>query len=70
MVNKKLGVKSAKELNGAPRFCVQPGSHHRAATSPTTSVRQQDDLQAGVVIEKVEESRGRVLLPAAATSHD
>jgi general L-amino acid transport system substrate-binding protein len=55
MVNKKLGVKSAKELNGAT-VCVQPGT--------TTELNLADYFRANkmtfkpVVIEKVEEVRG------------
>src|SRR5258707_8439096 len=55
MVNKKLGVKSAKELNGAT-VCVQPGT--------TTELNLADYFRATkmtfkpVVIEKVEEVRG------------
>ena len=45
MVPKKLGVKSAKELNGAT-ICVQPGHHDRAQPRRLLP-RQQDDLQAG-----------------------
>ncbi|HEY6980026.1 amino acid ABC transporter substrate-binding protein [Reyranella sp.] len=54
MVNKKLGVKSAKELNGAT-VCVQPGT--------TTELNLADYFRANkmsfkpVVIEKVEEAR-------------
>jgi general L-amino acid transport system substrate-binding protein len=54
MVNKKLGVKSAKELNGAT-VCVQPGT--------TTELNLADYFRANkmtfkpVVIEKVEEVR-------------
>jgi general L-amino acid transport system substrate-binding protein len=54
MVNKKLGVKSAKELNGAT-VCVQPGT--------TTELNLADYFRASkmtfkpVVIEKVEEVR-------------
>ena len=54
MVNKKLGVKSAKELNGAT-ICVQPGT--------TTELNLADYFRANkmtfkpVVIEKVEEVR-------------
>ena len=54
MVNKKLGVKSAKELNGAT-VCVTPGS--------TTELNLADYFRANkmtfkpVVIEKVEEVR-------------
>src|SRR5712671_5557246 len=54
MVNKKLGVKSAKELNGAT-VCVAPGS--------TTELNLADYFRANkmnfkpVVIEKVEEIR-------------
>jgi general L-amino acid transport system substrate-binding protein len=54
MVNKKLGVKSAKELNGAT-VCVQPGT--------TTELNLADYFRATkmtfkpVVIEKVEEVR-------------
>ncbi len=54
MVNKKLGVKSAKELNGAT-ICVQPGT--------TTELNLADYFRANkmsfkpVVIEKVEEIR-------------
>ena len=54
MVNKKLGVKSAKELNGAT-ICVQPGT--------TTELNLADYFRANkmtfkpVVIEKVEETR-------------
>ena len=54
MVNKKLGVKSAKELNGAT-VCVQPGT--------TTELNLADYFRANkmsfkpVVIEKVEEIR-------------
>jgi general L-amino acid transport system substrate-binding protein len=54
MVNKKLGVKSAKELNGAT-VCVQPGT--------TTELNLADYFRANkmtfkpVVIEKVEETR-------------
>jgi len=63
MVNKKLGVKSAKELNGAT-VCVQPGT--------TTELNLADYFRANkmtfkpVVIEKVEEVRARSS-PAAAT---
>src|SRR5882757_7533381 len=55
MVNKKLGVKSAKELNGAT-VCVSPGT--------TTELNLADYFRANkmtfkpVVIEKVEEVRG------------
>src|SRR6187455_907150 len=55
MVAKKLGVKSAKELNGAT-VCVQPGT--------TTELNLADYFRANkmsfkpVVIEKVEEIRG------------
>jgi general L-amino acid transport system substrate-binding protein len=55
MVNKKLGVKSAKELNGAT-VCVEPGT--------TTELNLADYFRANkmtfkpVVIEKVEEVRG------------
>jgi general L-amino acid transport system substrate-binding protein len=55
MVNKKLGVKSAKELNGAT-VCVAPGT--------TTELNLADYFRANkmtfkpVVIEKVEEVRG------------
>jgi len=55
LVNKKLGVKSAKELNGAT-VCVQPGT--------TTELNLADYFRANkmtfkpVVIEKVEEVRG------------
>jgi general L-amino acid transport system substrate-binding protein len=54
MVNKKLGVKSAKELNGAT-VCVQPGT--------TTELNLADYFRTNkmtfkpVVIEKVEEVR-------------
>jgi general L-amino acid transport system substrate-binding protein len=54
MVNKKLGVKSAKELNGAT-VCVSPGT--------TTELNLADYFRANkmnfkpVVIEKVEETR-------------
>jgi len=54
MVNKKLGVKSAKELNGAT-VCVQPGT--------TTELNLADYFRANkmnfkpVVIEKVDEVR-------------
>jgi general L-amino acid transport system substrate-binding protein len=54
MVNKKLGVKSAKELNGAT-VCVSPGT--------TTELNLADYFRANkmsfkpVVIEKVEEVR-------------
>ena len=54
MVNKKLGVKSAKELNGAT-VCVQPGT--------TTELNLADYFRGNkmsfkpVVIEKVEEVR-------------
>ena len=54
MVNKKLGVKSAKELNGAT-VCVQPGT--------TTELNLADYFRATkmtfkpVVIEKIEEVR-------------
>jgi general L-amino acid transport system substrate-binding protein len=54
MVSKKLGVKSAKELNGAT-VCVQPGT--------TTELNLADDFRTNkmtfkpVVIEKVEEVR-------------
>ena len=54
MVNKKLGVKSAKELNGAT-ICVAPGT--------TTELNLADYFRANkmtfkpVVIEKVEEVR-------------
>jgi len=54
MVNKKLGVKSAKELNGAT-VCVEPGT--------TTELNLADYFRANkmtfkpVVIEKVEEVR-------------
>ncbi len=54
MVSKKLGVKSAKELNGAT-ICVQPGT--------TTELNLADYFRANnltfkpVVIEKVEEAR-------------
>src|SRR5215218_5269639 len=54
MVNKKLGVKSAKELNGAT-VCVQPGT--------TTELNLADYFRGNkmtfkpVVIEKVEEIR-------------
>ena len=54
MVSKKLGVKSAKELNGAT-VCVQPGT--------TTELNLADYFRANkmsfkpVVIEKVEEVR-------------
>jgi general L-amino acid transport system substrate-binding protein len=54
MVSKKLGVKSAKELNGAT-ICVQPGT--------TTELNLADYFRANkmqfkpVVIEKVEEVR-------------
>jgi general L-amino acid transport system substrate-binding protein len=54
MVNKKLGVKSAKELNGAT-VCVQPGT--------TTELNLADYFRANkmtfkpVVIERVEEVR-------------
>jgi general L-amino acid transport system substrate-binding protein len=54
MVNKKLGVKSAKELNGAT-VCVSPGT--------TTELNLADYFRANkmsfkpVVIEKVEEIR-------------
>ncbi len=54
MVNKKLGVKSAKELNGAT-VCVQPGT--------TTELNLADYFRANkmtfkpVVIEKIEEVR-------------
>ena len=54
MVNKKLGVKSAKELNGAT-ICVQPGT--------TTELNLADYFRATkmtfkpVVIEKIEEVR-------------
>ena len=54
MVNKKLGVKSAKELNGAT-ICVQPGT--------TTELNLADYFRANkmtfkpVVIEKIEEVR-------------
>ena len=54
MVPKKLGVKSAKELNGAT-VCVQPGT--------TTELNLADYFRANkmsfkpVVIEKVEEIR-------------
>jgi len=54
MVNKKLGVKNAKELNGAT-VCVQPGT--------TTELNLADYFRANkmtfkpVVIEKVEEVR-------------
>ena len=54
MVNKKLGVKSAKELNGAT-VCVQPGT--------TTELNLADYFRANkmqfkpVVIEKLEEVR-------------
>src|SRR5258708_2615180 len=54
MVNKKLGVKSAKELNGAT-ICVSPGT--------TTELNLADYFRANkmtfkpVVIEKVEEVR-------------
>ena len=54
MVTKKLGVKSAKELNGAT-ICVQPGT--------TTELNLADYFRANkmsfkpVVIEKVEEVR-------------
>ena len=54
MVNKKLGVKSAKELNGAT-VCVQPGT--------TTELNVADYFRSNkmtfkpVVIEKVEEVR-------------
>ena len=54
LVNKKLGVKSAKELNGAT-VCVQPGT--------TTELNLADYFRANkmsfkpVVIEKVEEVR-------------
>src|SRR5881394_1430644 len=54
MVNKKLGVKSAKELNGAT-VCVQPGT--------TTELNLADYFRANkmtfkpVVIEKVDEIR-------------
>src|ERR1700704_6514170 len=54
MVNKKLGVKSAKELNGAT-VCVAPGT--------TTELNLADYFRASkmsfkpVVIEKVEEGR-------------
>ena len=54
MVNKKLGVKSAKELNGAT-VCVAPGT--------TTELNLADYFRANkmtfkpVVIEKVEENR-------------
>src|SRR5256714_9929532 len=54
MVNKKLGVKSAKELNGAT-VCVAPGT--------TTELNLADYFRANkmtfkpVVIEKVEETR-------------
>ena len=54
MVDKKLGVKSAKELNGAT-VCVQPGT--------TTELNLADYFRANkmtfkpVVIEKVEEVR-------------
>ena len=54
MVNKKLGVKSARELNGAT-VCVAPGS--------TTELNLADYFRANnmtfkpVVIEKVEENR-------------
>ena len=54
MVNKKLGVKSAKELNGAT-VCVQPGT--------TTELNLADYFRSNkmtfkpVVIEKVEEVR-------------
>src|ERR1700753_2448306 len=55
MVPKKLGVKSAKELNGAT-ICVQPGT--------TTELNLADYFRANkmdfkpVVIEKLEEIRG------------
>src|SRR4030088_779548 len=55
LVNKKLGVKSAKELNGAT-VCVAPGT--------TTELNLADYFRANkmtfkpVVIEKVEEVRG------------
>ncbi|MCA0246475.1 MAG: transporter substrate-binding domain-containing protein, partial [Proteobacteria bacterium] len=54
MVNKKLGVKSAKELNGAT-VCVQPGT--------TTELNLADYFRTNkmtfkpVVIEKIEEVR-------------
>ena len=54
MVNKKLGVKSAKELNGAT-VCVQPGT--------TTELNLADYFRANKmtfkpdVIEKIEETR-------------
>ena len=54
MVNKKLGVKSAKELNGAT-VCVQPGT--------ATELNLADYFRANkmtfkpVVIEKIEETR-------------
>jgi general L-amino acid transport system substrate-binding protein len=57
MVNKKLGVKSAKELNGAT-VCVAPGS--------TTELNLADYFRANkmsfkpVVIEKVDEIRAAI----------
>ena len=65
MVPKKLGVKSAKELNGAT-ICVQPGT--------TTELNLADYFRANkmefkpVVIEKLDEVGTRRSSPAAATS--
>ena len=66
MVPKKLGVKSAKELNGAT-VCVQPGT--------TTELNLADYFRANkmnfkpVVIEKLDEVVA-AFFRAAATSHD
>ena len=65
MVPKKLGVKTAKELNGAT-ICVAAGHHHR--TQPRRLFpRQQDGVQAGRHREDRRAGR-RLFLAAAATS--
>ena len=67
MVTKKLGVKSAKELNGAT-VCVAPGT--------TTELNLADYFRANkmtfkpVVIEKVEEDPRRLLLRPLRRLHD
>ena len=67
MVAKKLGVKSAKELNGAT-VCVQPGT--------TTELNLADYFRANkmsfkpVVIEKLEEISSRLLLRPLRCLHD
>ena len=67
MVNKKLGVKSAKELNGAT-VCVQPGT--------TTELNLADYFRANkmtfkpVVIEKVEEVRAAFFAGRCDVLHD